>query len=805
MKMPIILLLVAALLGSACQSNPSPESPARHAGGAAELPGIEDFTRDMQQQPGFLPMHWQTATGKLFLELPAADQEVLYYVALRAGLGSNDVGLDRGQLGARHLVRFRREGPKVLMVAPNLRWRHDAQGAGALEARRALGEAFAESVLWGFESVAREGERVLVDATAFLLRDAHDIAQKLPGNFRMEDSRSVLTRAQSHNFPKNTFIEALQTFSSNSPGGEVQSTAAVGSAVSLHIRHAFVALPELAESSYRPRAFHPRSGFGATRWVDMSRPIDEPTSVRVINRHALSEQDPIVYYIDSAAPPAVRQALLEGANYWAPVFAKAGFPGGFRAELMPSGMDPLDVRHNTVQWVNRSTRGWSYGDSIVDPRTGEILKGHVTLGALRCRQDVLLMQGLLEAYGTDGAKDERIVRVALDRIKQLSAHEIGHTLGLSHNFAASMDGRESVMDYPAPLVSLDAQGEIDVSRAYRDGCGAWDEAAIRYGYAAFAPEREAEELAGCIAAAREADLHYLSDADARGPGRSNPLANLWDNGSDALAALETTYRVRRKALDKLSAGALIGSQPLSELERVFVPVYMHHQYQIEAACRLIGGIEYEYAMNDEAHAASRPVPAQRQRQALASVLGSLTPAFLDFHPELAAQFLPPAPGFGRTRESFEPQQRDFDSLAPARAAIEHSLGFLLHPARAERLLQTRAQDAQALSLEELLDALLGSAFPHSLVPFSEREASLLFELQNLVLKHCLELVANPEADARVRAQVFERLYARAETLPLNPWHLWMLESYHSDPGAFQASLPAPRIPPGSPIGCGSEL
>src|SRR5580765_2726953 len=520
---------------------------------------ISERVAGMQKFAGYFPFYWDAKAGKIWLEIDKWNSEFLYVESLPAGIGSNDIGLDRGQLGQDHVVRFERVGPRVLLIASNQGYRANSDNA---DERRAVKDAFAESTLWGFEVAAEEGNRALVDATNFYLRDVHGIPGTLQrmqqGQFRLDPSRSAFYLANTRNFPKNSEVETTLTFTTDGEAGPLlRSVTPASNALTVREHVSFVELPG---PGFHPRENDPRAGFFGIQYMDFATPISDPIVKHYIDHHRLQKKDPsaamsepikpIVYYVDRGAPEPVRSALIEGASWWNQAFEAAGFKNAFRVEVMPADADPMDVRYNVIQWVHRSTRGWSYGSSVTDPRTGEIIQGRVSLGSLRDRQDFLIAQGLVAPYGKDKSVVNKIMeQVVLARLRQLAAHEVGHTLGLQHNFAASTTGRASVMDYPAPLVKLGPDGLPDISDAYTKGIGEWDKVAIAYGYQDFsAGTDEHVALDKILSDAFARGLRYLTDQDARVASASSSYTHLWDNGANVIDGLANLMKVRSAAL-----------------------------------------------------------------------------------------------------------------------------------------------------------------------------------------------------------------------------------------------------------------
>ena len=369
----------------------------------------------------------------------------------------------------------------------------------------------------------------------------------------------------------------------------------------------------------------------------------EPISKYFIIRHRLEKKDPtaarseaikpIVYYLDNGTPEPIRSALLEGASWWNQAFEAAGFINAFQVKLLPEDADPMDIRYNVINWVHRSTRGWSYGYSVVDPRTGEIIKGHVTLGSLRVRQDYLIAQGLLAPLSKRITRsmpaDDKMLTMALNRLKQLSAHEVGHTIGLQHNYAASVVNRSSVMDYPHPAAVLDAKGEIDISDAYDLKIGEWDKIAINWGYREFAKGTdEKAALDKILSDANKAGYQFISDRDARAAGGLHPTAHLWDNGKSPVDELNNVMKVRAKALRKFGENNIRPGTPMAFLEDVLVPVYLYHRYQVEAVTKLVGGLYYTYALRGDGQIITQSLSKDEQLKALNAVISTIDPSVL---------------------------------------------------------------------------------------------------------------------------------------------------------------------------------
>src|SRR5271163_2355961 len=786
----------------------------------APTASISAKTANAQKLPGYFNLYWDAKQGKLWLAIDKWSTEFLYQSSLAAGVGSNDIGLDRGQLGATRIVRFERSGPKVLLIQSNLDYRAVSNDE---DERRAVRDSFAESALWGFAAAAEDGDRVLVDATDFFLRDAHHVPETLrrtkQGAYKLDASRCVIYLPQTKNFPLNTEVEATLTFSGDDPGSWVRQVTPSPESITVREHHSFVQLPP---PGYKPRVYDPRSSFFGISYLDYTTPVSEPIVKRFIARHRLEKKDPkaamseavqpIIYYLDRGAPEPIRSALLEGARWWNQAFEAAGYKNAFVVKLMPEDADLMDLRFNVIQWVHRATRGWSYGAAVIDPRTGEIIKGHVTLGSLRVRQDYLIAEGLLAPYEKGKPVSQKMMDMALARLRQLAAHEVGHTLGLMHNYSSSTVNRSSVMDYPPPFVKLAADGTPDLSDAYATGIGEWDKTSIAWGYSDFAPGTdEHAALNKILSDAFGRGLRYLTDQDARPPGSSSSVAHLWDSGSNAVDELNRIMQVRAAALKRFGENNIREGAPLATIEDVLAPLYMYHRYQVETASKLVGGMDYTFALRGDGEVPTQIVAPAEQRRALAAVLATLKPEVLAI-PEPLLRMIPPRPPeYPRDREDFKIHTSPaFDALAPAESAANNVLQFLLNPERAARLVEFHARNAENPGLDEVLDAIINATWKALHGDGYNRE--IAYTVDDVVLYHLMVLSANEHASEAARAAASLKLHqlkdwlntpAAVGSIIPDKAHLYFasreIELFEKDPKRID--LPPPAEPPdGPPIG-----
>ena len=778
----------------------------------------------LARQEGLLPTYVDKEKGRILVALPAPDADgvsgrFLYVTALKTGLGSAPIGLDRARVSQSKILVFRRIGAKVIAEYENPRF---VATHGSADEQAAARDAFAVSTVWAgkVEGLTSDG-RVLIDLSTFLTRDAEDIAGDLQRSgergYKLVPDLSVADPAAVKVFPLNLEFEARQTFASDTPSAEVRNIAPEAKSITLTVRHSLIKLPE---PGYVPRISDPRTGGFNSIVYDYSTPLDKDIAIRLAPRHRLEKTDPskalspvkkpIVYYVDRAAPEPVKTALLQGASWWAKAFEAAGFKDAYRVEIMPEGADPLDVRYNVINWVDRATRGWSYGQSITDPRTGEIVKGSVLLGSLRVRQDMLIFEGLVGADedGKGGPNDP--VQVSISRLRELSAHEVGHTLGFAHNFGASTQGRTSVMDYPPPRVKLTG-GKIDLSDAYGKDIGEWDRFIVDWLYSEVPAGPAGRKILDAKAKAATEKLRFVQDDDARPVNSGHPDGAIWDDGADPIAELDRMMAVRKVALDQFGERALRPDEALEALRRKFVPIYLLHRYQVEAASKSVGGVDFGYGIKGDVSAVAKLVPADRQRQAIGSLLAAMTPEALDTPERLVAILSSGQSGRPDRQTSIEtiPTAAGsiYDSLAAADVGAAVVLDTLTSPDRLNRMVDQHRRDANQPGVGELAGRMLDAAFK----PAAGRYAEIARRVQ---VRTVLELAAaarqaatSPNAAAEIDQALDDlagKLKAAPGADPSDRATRLYLARLIGDKEELKRVLADPKmrveIPPGMPIG-----
>ena len=784
---------------------------------AQKISTIEEKTNGLKKYEGFFNFYWDENSGKVWLEVDKLDTEILYVVSLPAGLGSNDIGLDRGLLGDDRVVKFNKVGRKILLVQPNYGYRALSNDAAE---KRAVEQSFAQSTIWGFTVEAESNGKFLVDATDFLMRDAmkvtNTIRRNRQGIYQLDKSRSSMYLPRTKNFPFNSELEVSITFVNNDGevGNFVQPVAPSTEAITVRMHHSFVQLPD---NDYKPRVFDPRSSFIPISFYDYASPVSDPIEKYYIVRHRLKKKDPaatiseavkpIVYYLDNGTPEPIRSALLDGAKWWNQAFEAAGYKDAFQVKVLPDSADPMDIRYNMINWVHRSTRGWSYGASVVDPRTGEIIKGQVSLGSLRVRQDYLIFSGLLSPYETGIPANDQMLKAALARLRQLSAHEVGHTIGLMHNYASSVSNRASVMDYPHPLIHLNTNGQMDFSDVYDDKIGEWDKVAVTWGYQDFpSTVNEPTALNAMMSDAIKRGLQFISDRDARAPGGLHPDAHLWDNGKNVADELKEVMKVRSKALQQFGEKNIVPGMPMAMLEDALVPVYFYHRYQIEAVTKLVGGMYYSYAVRGDGQVITKMLSKEEQSKALNAVIDCIDPKVLMI-PDKIAALIPPRPsGYIFSRELFRKRTGlSFDQLSPAETATDLPFSFLFNSERLSRMVQFETKGG--LGLQEMIQTLIDKTWKAA--RRNGMEGLIQQQTEQVLLTYLLASSVDENNSFAVRSVLqkmlsdlkkYIELQMKTSTSAIHSGHLQLAIERMKNPKDAKPTLHK-EAPPGAPIGC----